>query len=1273
MYPPKQRRYLFEAVTEHTDKDYKVLHRHPAEMSLQVCHCCGWSKVTTHQGLRIHQGKNGCTPKGVRIAETQPQQCLWDYGGFPKIQTDLQVQISASIKTDTADYYSEMSLQVCHCGWKKMTTYHGLKTHQGMMGCTAKGMKKEQYVWKKDWEAQVDHNHLPAKKVATKRENFAETQRTVSIGILTATIKDEYESPSSQRATKSRSSHELQNFSTLPQINRPVRDHSTPAYPGNVVKPKERKRKNPTLSQNADRRSIDLYTELYAATTATIKEEPESPFALQQPSARTATKSKSGHQLQGFSALPQNVNRRSEDASWSIDSYTELYAAEEDTIKEEPESLFAPQEPPSRRTKKTKSVCQRQDFSNDAQVNRLVRAPPPNPPLFKVVRPKVKERKGTKMRSVARELPPTTFPVPVVQPKEKKRDYSQTLSENVQVPPINLQATTTTMEEPRSSFQTSWGSFLKGTGTDAGNQLQDLSSSEQVDRSVTENPKTPSPVQPKKESPLFSSTQERIKSELQQKFQMREEKMSEIRQVEAACKSVPDSTSTHTDSASSQNKDPSSLYEATQPDCSASTKVKELARMYSAVQETAVQPEETDTEKPKLSQSVPVSPVINSQTAATTMEEPRSPFTTPRRSQNDTNIHAEHQVQDLSEQMDSSVRENPKTPLSSVQPKKKESPLFKATREMTEEKMSESRPVETAPENMPVPPILNSQTTGHGDSSVRENPKTPLSSVQPKKKESPLFKATREMTEEKMSESRPVETAPENMPVPPILNSQTTGHGDSSVRENTKTPPPVQPKKKESPSFKATQETIQSKLQQEVQVAEERMSESRPVETACKSISDSATMNTRTDSAASQKEDRTSSAQPGFSTGMKVKELAQMFSTLQETAVQPEEKDREKANISQSVPVSPVIDSQTTATTTEEARSPFTTPRRCLHKDTNIHADHQLQVARSVRDNPKTPPPVQPKKMESPSFKATWERIQSELPQNIQMQEKKSSIIRAVEAVCESVPDSTSVTTQRDSAPSQKEDQTSLYEAAQPDFSNCMKVKELAQMFSAPTAGEAAVQPKDKDKEIRKLSQVKLLAQRFSANTVQETSAQPNEKAARPSKLSQKFPDSKIFARSVQDNPKTPPPVQPKKKDSPSFKATWERIQSELPQNIQMREKKSSIIRAVEAACEFPDSKIATINRNSEPTEVPLKDVPEPSSELSGFSTSVKVKDLARLFSAAARQEKSVQPMDKQREGQHPTQRKFLNQKQSAPVAQKTATCRPKEKDKENQKPSKWT
>ncbi|XP_030609371.1 probable E3 ubiquitin-protein ligase TRIML1 [Archocentrus centrarchus] len=39
-------------------------------MNVQVCHC-GWTKCTTYHGLRVHQGKKGCTPKGMRIPESE--------------------------------------------------------------------------------------------------------------------------------------------------------------------------------------------------------------------------------------------------------------------------------------------------------------------------------------------------------------------------------------------------------------------------------------------------------------------------------------------------------------------------------------------------------------------------------------------------------------------------------------------------------------------------------------------------------------------------------------------------------------------------------------------------------------------------------------------------------------------------------------------------------------------------------------------------------------------------------------------------------------------------------------------------------------------------------------------------------------------------------------------------------------------------------------------------------------------------------------------------
>ena len=45
-----------------------------SERRLRVCHC-GWSKVTTYQDLRTHQGKTGCTPKGITILENE--QAYW--------------------------------------------------------------------------------------------------------------------------------------------------------------------------------------------------------------------------------------------------------------------------------------------------------------------------------------------------------------------------------------------------------------------------------------------------------------------------------------------------------------------------------------------------------------------------------------------------------------------------------------------------------------------------------------------------------------------------------------------------------------------------------------------------------------------------------------------------------------------------------------------------------------------------------------------------------------------------------------------------------------------------------------------------------------------------------------------------------------------------------------------------------------------------------------------------------------------------------------------
>ncbi|XP_072232912.1 uncharacterized protein [Leuresthes tenuis] len=134
-------------------------------MSLQLCQYCGWSKVTTYQGLRIHQGRMGCTLKGVRVAEPE-QPYMRDYVVLTNAQMDPRLDIHTSFRTETTGNNSDPSLRVCHCGWTKNTTYKGLRIHQGKMGCTPKGRripKNEQY----DWEEEVDHiNHPRAEREA---------------------------------------------------------------------------------------------------------------------------------------------------------------------------------------------------------------------------------------------------------------------------------------------------------------------------------------------------------------------------------------------------------------------------------------------------------------------------------------------------------------------------------------------------------------------------------------------------------------------------------------------------------------------------------------------------------------------------------------------------------------------------------------------------------------------------------------------------------------------------------------------------------------------------------------------------------------------------------------------------------------------------------------------------------------------------------------------------------------------------------------------------
>ncbi|XP_025761820.1 uncharacterized protein LOC106098990 [Oreochromis niloticus] len=138
-------------------------------MNVQVCHC-GWTKRTTYHGLRVHQGKMGCTPKGMRIPQSEqfrfshkpsynePQikikepfvddleSSVFETPQRSRLTTEIEDSrarpvLQSSIGGQQTPNLSNMNFQVCHCGWTKYTTYHGLRVHQGKMGCTPKGMR----------------------------------------------------------------------------------------------------------------------------------------------------------------------------------------------------------------------------------------------------------------------------------------------------------------------------------------------------------------------------------------------------------------------------------------------------------------------------------------------------------------------------------------------------------------------------------------------------------------------------------------------------------------------------------------------------------------------------------------------------------------------------------------------------------------------------------------------------------------------------------------------------------------------------------------------------------------------------------------------------------------------------------------------------------------------------------------------------------------------------------------------------------------------------
>ncbi|XP_078020922.1 uncharacterized protein LOC117250495 isoform X2 [Epinephelus lanceolatus] len=1152
---------------QHKEEKHQILST--SDMSLQVCGCCGWSKVTTYHGLRTHQGKMGCTPKGVTVAESE-QQFMWGHVELTNNQKDIGLDVYASIKTDAEYYYSDMDLQICHCGWSKVTTHHGLRTHQGKMGCTPKRMrnpKKEHYDWNNQWEKADESKYQPAKRETVKKENVPRSSRTNSHTVsaaITSRVKVEYNSSfstpqdSSKKATKSRS--QLQDFYTLPQYEQWLHEGRrsdweppTPAYPETVVQPKKKDRRDQTLSQVADSKARTGYwnTNSYTdpPTAATIKGEPESPIL--QRSSKKAAKSKSGHQLQDFYTLPQmntsvrehptptypvqveerkKKERREQTLSqvadskartgyWSTNSYTDPPTAA--TIKGEPESPILQRS--SKKAIKSKSGHQLQDFYTLPQMNTSVR-----------------------------EQPTPTYPVQVEERKKKDR-REQTLSqENWSINSRKDSATTATIkEEPKSPLAIPQQSSQAAKNPTSSYQLHDFYTGVQVTKLGKERP----PIPPK----FFK------------------------------------------------------------------VKIKELPTTTHPA--TAVRHKEQRREDQMLSQNVPVSWSVNSATATTIKERPKSPFSTPQQPvQRVTNSKAVQQLQESCTglQVNGSGREVSRTPLATaVQPKEKDRKDRTPSQSVPDS--TNSAAAEATTKKDPKSVCETAQSDSSTGLKVKELAQmfsaatTQEAAIQPKKKrrgEQNLSQnvpdsesATTQMNSasaETTTEEDPDIYSAAGMKNVPDSESVTTQMNSASAETTTEEDPDIY----SAAGMKNVPDSESVTTQMNSASAETTTEEDPDIYSAAgmKNVPDSESVTTQMNSASAE---TTTEEDPDIysAAGMKVKELAQMFSaittnktaiqpkgkhkgeqklsqakplapkvsatTAQVAAVQPKEKDKEDQNLTQNVPVSWSVNSATATTIKERPKSPFSTPQQPVQRVTNSKAVQQLQesctglqVNGSGREVSRTP-----------------------LATAVQPKEKD----RKDRTPSQSVPDSTNSAAAEATT---KKDPKSVCETAQSDSSTGLKVKELAQMFSAATTQESAVRPKKKRRGEQNLSQVKLLAQELSeATTVRVTAVQPKENGKEDPKLSQNVPDSESV----------------------------------------------------------------TTQMNSASAETTTEEDPDIYS-----AAGMKVKELAQMFSAITTNKTAIQPKGKHKGEQNLMQAKPLTPKVSATTAQ-VAAVQPKEKDKEDQ------
>ncbi|TKS93131.1 E3 ubiquitin-protein ligase TRIM21 [Collichthys lucidus] len=385
-------------------------------MSLQVCHC-GWAKVTTYHGLRTHQGKMGCTPRGVKVEDSQ-QLYTWGKPGFTR---DL-VQ-DAAIKTDTTG----LSIQVCHCGWAKVTTYHGLRTHQGMMGCTLKGTRireREQYDWKNQYEEVDQWKYQPPKRAIVKKEmadsRVMAENRSIGSRTNSATIKEEPESPSaipqrpSQRTSNQTSGRQPQELSTGVQVNRSVGEYPVIPPQATAAQPKKKDHKNQTVSQSVpDSTSTNTQANSAAAQTEK-KEDPKSlhEAAWSDFSAGIKVKRLNMECPTTYPATvvrPKEKHREEHTLLQNVPVLPSTNSEEVVKIKEEPKSPFATPQHSLQRATNSKASHQLQEFGLGVQARLIVQKPSATTGQETAVQPKKKDKENQNLStSVSKNVPELT-------------------------------------------------------------------------------------------------------------------------------------------------------------------------------------------------------------------------------------------------------------------------------------------------------------------------------------------------------------------------------------------------------------------------------------------------------------------------------------------------------------------------------------------------------------------------------------------------------------------------------------------------------------------------------------------------------------------------------------------------------------------------------------------------------------------------------------------------------------------------------------------------